>query len=252
MCAALIEAGLIYYSGRLIDLVSQSEGDTLMGRHGLELLLVACFILFLRPLVFLTNMTMLNQVIAGSLRDRVRWAAHKHLVGQSRRFFGDDFAGRLANRVMQVGPAVEDNTFTTFEALWYCISYFATAVFIMSQMSPWLALPMLVWVVVYGRYAITVGKRVSVAAEAMSQTRSMVTARIVDAYTNIETVKLFAGDDRERFFAQKAIAKDRIRFLRFLRIMSRMTLGLATLRRSGRWCGVACALSLDARHGVGG
>lgn len=229
LAAALVEAGLIYYSGRIIDLISNNTPASLWASYGLELTIISFLILFVRPLVFLMNQLMLNQSLAGSMRDAVRWRSHHHLIGQSRAFFQSDFAGRLANRVMQVGPAVENNVYTTFEAIWYAATYFLTAMFIMAQINIWLVVPMLVWITLYIVYVIFVSRRISRAARRMSETRSMVTARIVDAYTNIETVKLFVGDDRERDFALFAIKKDRIRFQKFLRLMTKMTFGLGCL-----------------------
>lgn len=227
--AALIESGLIYYSGRLVDLMTAAGRQELVEQHGVELAIAALCVLLIRPATIVANMLMLNQVLAGSLRDRTRWSAHDHLIGQSRRFFADDFAGRLANRVMQVGPAVEDNAFTFFEALWYATIFFFSSLVIMAGFHPLLILPMLIWLGLYAVFVLRTGAKVAVASERMSESRSMVTARVVDAYTNIETVKLFANDARERGYAQSAMRRDRLRFLQFLRIMTNMSAGLSGL-----------------------
>ncbi|GGA07329.1 ABC transporter ATP-binding protein [Neptunicoccus cionae] len=229
LVVALLETWLISYSGQIIDYVNQSDGDALWGRHGLELLAVAALLLFGRPLAFFLNGLLQHQALSSAMRDQVRWRAHTHMLGQSREFFHNDFAGRLANRVMQIGPAVEDNVYTFFEAVWFVSIYFISALWIMSSVTPALAFPMLLWLCAFVLYILHMGRRISKASEEMSQTRSMVTARVVDAYTNIESVKLFSGDSREKDFALQAAQQDRERFMVFMRLWTRIRLDLGLL-----------------------
>lgn len=229
LVAALTETWLISYSGQVIDYINQSDKSTLWDRYGFELLAVSLFILLIRPLVHWINAILQHQTLSGSLRDQVRWRAHTHLLGQSRGFFNDDFAGRLANRVMQIGPSVEDNVFTFFEAVWFVSIYFLSALWIMSGISWVLALPMVLWLLAFIFYIVVMGRKISLASEDMSQTRSMVTARIVDAYTNIESVKLFSGSAREQDFALEAAKADLEKFRVFLRLWSRIRLDLNIL-----------------------
>ncbi len=108
---ALIETGLIFYTGRVVDLMNASEPQSFWAMHGWELLVAALFILILRPVAIVLNRFFLEQTLAGNMQEQVRWRAHKHMLGQSLSFFQNDFAGRLSNRVMQLGPAVEDSTY---------------------------------------------------------------------------------------------------------------------------------------------
>ncbi|WP_069301285.1 ABC transporter ATP-binding protein [Neptunicoccus sediminis] len=229
LVVALLETWLISYSGRIIDYVNQTDGDALWGHYGLELMAVAALLLFGRPLAFFLNGVLQHQALSSAMRDQVRWRAHTHMLGQSREFFHNDFAGRLANRVMQIGPAVEDNVYTFFEAVWFVSIYFVSALWIMSSVTPALALPMLLWLGAFVVYVLYMGRKISQASEDMSQTRSMVTARVVDAYTNIESVKLFSGDSREKDFALQAAQQDRERFMLFLRLWTRIRLDLGIL-----------------------
>ena len=226
---AVMETWLISYSGRVIDHINYSDKSVLWKEYGFELTFVALFILFARPLAHFLNAILQHQTLSGSLRDQVRWRAHKHLLGQSREFFHDDFAGRLANRVMQVGPAVEDNVYTFFEAAWFVAIYFVAALWIMTGISTVLAIPMIIWLMAFLFYIIWMGRKISYASEDMSQTRSMVTARVVDAYTNIESVKLFSGSKREQDFALEAAQEDLAKFRVFLRLWSRIRLDLNIL-----------------------
>ena len=215
---AVMETWLISYSGRVIDHINYSDKSVLWKEYGFELTFVALFILFARPFAHFLNAILQHQTLSGSLRDQVRWRAHKHLLGQSREFFHDDFAGRLANRVMQVGPAVEDNVYTFFEAAWFVAIYFLAALWVMTGISTVLAIPMIIWLMAFLFYIIWMGRKISYASEDMSQTRSMVTARVVDAYTNIESVKLFSGSKREQDFALEAAQEDLAKFRVFLRL----------------------------------
>ncbi|MXU64936.1 ABC transporter ATP-binding protein [Oceanomicrobium pacificus] len=223
---AVMESGLIFYSGRVVDLMTQSGVGSFWTDHGLEMLLAAGFILFARPAIITLNHLFLEQTLASNMQEQARWRAHKHLLGQSSSFFQNDFAGRLANRVMQMGPAVEDSTYMAFEGIWYASAYVLGALLVLNQIDWRLALPLALWLVAYILYTRHIARKVSHASEKLSETRSMVTGRIVDAYANIESVKLFAHGRREEDYAQSAMRRQRLRFQRFLRLMTSLTLGL--------------------------
>ena len=226
---ALMETGLIFYSGRVIDMMATSTPDRFWGRHGIELILAAAFILLVRPLAIALNHLFLEQMLAGNLQEQVRWRAHKHMLGQSVGFFQNDFAGRLSNRVMQMGQAVEDAAYMFFEAIFYAGVYIIGAMVLLGQVNLLLALPMAIWLVVYILYVRNIARRVALASEKWSGARSLVTGRVVDAYSNIETVKLFAGAQSEETYVLSALRRLRLRFQRFLRLMTEMQLGLNAL-----------------------
>ncbi len=226
---ALIETGLIFYTGRVVDLMNVSTPQGFWGEHGVELLVAAVFIIFLRPLAITLNRFFLEQTLAGNMQEQVRWRAHRHLLGQSLSFFQNDFAGRLSNRVMQLGPAVEDSTYMFFEGIFYATTYVLSAMVILGQVDIRLALPLGVWLVFYVLYVRYIAKRVSVASEKWSDARSLVTGRIVDAYANIESVKLFSQGAGEERYALSSLKRLRLRFQRFLRLMTELSFGLNLL-----------------------
>jgi ATP-binding cassette subfamily B multidrug efflux pump len=223
---ALVETGLIFYSGRLIDLLGANTPAQLFDNHGTELMLAALFILTIRPLFIGLNHLFLEQLLAGNMQEQVRWRAHRHLLGQSTSFFQNDFAGRLSNRVMQMGGAVEDATYMAFEGIWYALTYVISAALILSGVHPLLAVPLVIWVAIYVVYVRYIARRVAVASEKWSGARSMVTARVVDAYSNIETIKLFADEGTEERYVLSAMRRLRLRFQRFLRLMTELSFGL--------------------------
>ncbi len=229
LSVALIETGLIYYAGRLVDLMAASGPESFSVHHGIELAVVVLLILIARPLVIVGSIGLLNHGMSVNLLDQVRWRAHRHLLGQSVGFFQNDFAGRIANRVMQTGPAVEDSTYMFFEAIWYAAAYVLGAALILVNADERLILPITVWLAAYITLLYLLVPRIGVASKRMSDARSLVTGRIVDSYTNMQTVKLFAHAAREEAYARTAMAIHRLRFARLLQRMTHMTAGLAVL-----------------------
>ncbi len=226
LVVAVMESGLIFYSGRIIDLMVEAGAARFWDQHWVELSAVVVFILVARPMLICLQKLFLEQTLAGNLQDQVRWRAHKHMLGQSSAFFQNDFAGRLSNRVMQLGTAVEDSVYMMFEAIWYFVVYIVGATLILTQIDARLSIPMLLWMVIYGAYTYSVAVRVAKASEKWSAARSMVTGRVVDAYANIESVKLFADNHREEDYARHSMRRHRVRFHRFLRLMTELSFGL--------------------------
>lgn len=229
LSVALIETGLIYYAGRLVDLMAASGPESFSARHGIELAVVVLLILIARPIVIVGSIGLLNHGMSVNLLDQVRWRAHRHLLGQSVGFFQNDFAGRIANRVMQTGPAVEDSTYMFFEAIWYAAAYVLGAALILVNADERLILPIAIWLVAYIALLYALIPKIGTASKRLSDARSLVTGRIVDSYTNMQTVKLFAHAAREEAYARTAMAMHRLRFARLLQRMTNMTAGLAVL-----------------------
>ena len=226
LIVAVMESGLIFYSGRIIDLMTDEGPANFWSTHATELIFAIIFIIAARPVLICLQKLFLEQTVAGNLQDQVRWRAHKHMLGQSSTFFQNDFAGRLSNRVMQLGGAVEDSVYMAFEGLWYFVVYVVGATLILTQIDARLAIPMVVWMIIYTSYTYWVAIRVAKASEKWSAGRSMVTGRVVDAYANIESVKLFADNNREETYARHSMRRHRVRFHRFLRLMTELSLGL--------------------------
>ena len=225
---AAVEIWLIYYMGRVVDLLS-TDPATMWDRHGLEIILVAVFILLLRPLLQAVDVLILNNAILPNFGTLIRWRAHKHVLRQSVGWFENDFAGRIANRIMQTPPAAGEAVFQVFDAIAFSLAYILGAALLLSDADPRLMLPLLVW---FGLYMLLVRwtmQRVGPASKAASDARSQVTGRVVDAYTNIHSVKLFAHDDRELNYAREAIEHTRNTFQAEMRIYTVMDVVLVFL-----------------------
>ena len=229
LAVAIIEILLIWYAGRLVDVLGESEPGAFWDRHGLELGLVAVFILFLRPLIQTLSSAFLNQSLMPNLGTLVRWRSHRHVLRQSVGWFQNDFAGRIANRLMQTAPAVVEATFQTFDALVYAAIYLVGALWLLSDTDFRLAAPLVVWFGLYVWLVAWTIPRVGAASKEFSDARSAITGRIVDSYTNIQSVKLFAHTRSEEAFAGEAIETARQAFARQMRVITLMDLGLTMI-----------------------
>ncbi|WP_298295337.1 ABC transporter ATP-binding protein [uncultured Litoreibacter sp.] len=229
LVVAAVEIGLIYYMGRVVDILGTSDPATFMADHGFEIIAVALFIVFLRPMIQALDVGILNNAILPNYGTLFRWRAHKHVLRQSVGWFENDFAGRIANRIMQTPPAAGEAIFQVFDAITFSLAYFVGAAILLADADPRLAIPLTIWLLLYAWLVAWTMKRVGPASKASSDARSQVTGRVVDSYTNIHSVKLFAHHDREIDFAKEAIENTRQTFAREMRIFTMMDLMLMTL-----------------------
>ncbi|MEL6206175.1 MAG: ABC transporter ATP-binding protein [Pseudomonadota bacterium] len=247
LLVALGEALLIFYAGRVVDLMTASGVAAFWSDNGLELILAAVILLLLRPALITLNHLFLEQTLVGTLHLQSQWRAHKHMLGQSIPFFQNDFAGRLSNRVMQMGPATEDSAYIFLEAVWFASVYVTAALVVISQIDGRMAAVLAVWLALYILYTRFLVIRITRAAERWSDGRSAASGRVVDAYTNIESVKLFAGTRAEETYALVAFRRLRLRLLRFLRLATEMHLVLNVLNGTLMVCMGGVALLLWSR-----
>jgi ATP-binding cassette subfamily B multidrug efflux pump len=209
LIATLFAAGLLVASldtmipvfiGRVVGMVSHSDPAELFARSGTTLLLMAGVLLVLRPIALLAQNIVTNQVVNPGFTNMIRWQNHWHVVRQSWTFFQNDFAGRIANRVMQTGPALRESVVAGTNAVWYILVYGSSAVVVLGSTDWKLALPILFWFVGYALLLRAFVPRMRDRSRAVSAVRSDLTGRVVDSYTNILTVKLFArARDEDNF-----------------------------------------------------
>jgi len=202
---ALIEVSLFAFLGELVDLLAGAERATLWQEHGDRLLLMGALTLLALPLLNFMSESVVHQGLRGSFAMRTRWMAHRYVLRQSMDFFANEFAGRVATKVMQTALGVRDAVMRLTEVLVYVAIYFIGAMVLMVGADGWLVVPLVAWFagyVVAGWYFIPKLGKLSAAQADM---RSLVTGRVVDSYTNISTVKLFAHADREDAYAKEGM-----------------------------------------------
>ena len=201
--APLVEAGLFYFVGRLVDILDQMPADrsweSLWAHAGPELLFMAVTVLVIRTIVVGLSALVDEQTITPGFYNLVRWQAHRHVSRQSYSFFQNDFAGRIATKVWQAGQATGDLMESFIEVVWFMIVYTVTTLAVVAGLDWRLAALVVVWIVAFGflakRYLPTIRKH----AEATAEAGSMINGRIVDSYSNVQTLKLFASDGDDRY-----------------------------------------------------
>jgi ATP-binding cassette subfamily B multidrug efflux pump len=148
---AILDTMIPAFIGRVVSLVSTNSPQTLFHDHGSVLLGMASVLLVLRPLSFVAHGVLVNQIINPGFSNMIRWQDHWHVVRQSWTFFQNDFAGRIANRVLQTGPALRESVVMAFDAAWYILVYGSSALVLLGRLDWRLMLPMLLW---FGCYAV--------------------------------------------------------------------------------------------------
>ncbi|MCE8544350.1 ABC transporter ATP-binding protein [Ruegeria pomeroyi] len=223
-----VEVWLIYYMGRVVDVLNGSPAEV-WERYGTEMIALALFVLLIRPALHVLDVLVLNNAILPNFGTLIRWRAHKHVLRQSVGWFENDFAGRIANRIMQTPPAAGEVVFQVFDAISFSLAYLVGAAVLLMAADARLLLPLLIWFALYALLVRWTIQRVGPASQAASDARSTVTGRVVDSYTNIHSVKMFAHDDRELAYAREAIEETRRTFQVEMRIFTIMDVVLVTL-----------------------
>ncbi len=225
---AAIEIGLIWAMGWVVDILAGDPAEV-WDRYGGWLIALAVFILLIRPALQALDVLLLNNTVLPNFGTLIRWRAHKHVLRQSVGWFENDFAGRIANRIMQTPPAAGEAVFQVFDAITFSLAYVVGALVLLGQADPRLAIPLVGWLFLYGALVVWTVKRVGPASQAASDARSEVTGRVVDSYTNIHSVKMFAHNDTELIYAKDAIENTRRTFQYEMRLFTIMDVVLVTL-----------------------
>lgn len=227
LVAALIEVSLFAFLGQIVDLVRAAEDPaTFFSEHGVLLAWMAFVALVARPIVFGMHILLINQTVVPSFTNLVRWQTHRHVLGQSLAFFQNDFAGRIANRIMQTGPSLRESVVEIVDALWFVAIYAVSAMVLFSEADPRLMVPLILWIIAFVGILAYFVPRIKDSAAVMSDARSTLTGRIVDSYTNILTVKLFAHAEREERYAKDAIIDHTAKLRAQVRLITLMSISM--------------------------
>ncbi len=202
---AIIEIILIGYLGTLVNRMTElgperflaEEGGRLMGMAGLQLIVL--------PVISVLGALVMYQVIMGNFPQRIRWQAHRWLLGQSMGYFQDEFAGRIATRLMQTALSVREVVMKLMDVAVYISAYFIGTLWLAASQDFWLALPFILWSFAYGGLLWVIVPRLGRVSQQQADARAMMTGRIVDSYTNIATVKLFSHATREEAYAREGL-----------------------------------------------
>jgi len=229
LVASLIEVSLFRFLSSIIDMVNTTPAGRFFSEHASELLWMAAVALIFRPIFIGLHDLLVHQTINPGMTSMIRWQNHNYVLRQSLNFFQSDFSGRIAQRIMQTGSALRDSAVQAVDALWHVLIYAITSLVLFAEADWRLMIPLLLWIVGYVvsmRYFVPRVKSRSVAS---SDARSKLMGTIVDGYTNITTLKLFAHSDLEKAYAREAIGDQTDKTRQQGRMVTNMDVVVTTL-----------------------
>ena len=199
------EVMLFNFLGRIVDWLSKANPETFLRDEATTLWAMGVFTLVGLPLLVIAQSTIIHQVLLGNYPMIGRWQMHRYLLRQSMNFFANEFAGRVATKVMQTSLAVREVAMKVLDVFVYVLSYFIS-MFVVVGAADWrLMIPLALWVAVYSSLLWYFIPRMRRNSQQQADTRSMMTGRVVDSYTNIATVKLFSHAGREESYAREGM-----------------------------------------------
>jgi ATP-binding cassette subfamily B multidrug efflux pump len=227
--AALIEVALFSYLSRIIDLAQGTPNPNFFSDHAFELTWMVVVALVLRPIFFGLHDLLVHQTLSPGMTSMIRWQNHSYVLKQSLNFFQNDFAGRIAQRIMQTGNSLRDSAVQAVDALWHVLIYAISALVLFAEADWRLMIPLLTWIVAYHRALYYFVPRVKQRSVEASDARSKLMGRIVDGYTNIATLKLFAHTNFEQHYAKEAIEEQTVKAQMAGRVVTSMDVAITTM-----------------------
>ncbi|MEH6490992.1 ABC transporter ATP-binding protein [Halopseudomonas sp.] len=219
---AITEVWLFGFLGSIVDWLSEQNRETFLQTERWKLAGMAFVVLIALPLLIFSNSLLTHQTLMGNYPMRIRWMVHRYLLKQSMAFYQDEFAGRIATKLMQTALAVRECVIKLIDVLNYIIVYFLGTLLLVGLADWRLTLPMLGWLAGYillMRYFIPILGEV---AKVQADARSLMTGRIVDSYTNIQTVKLFSHAKRESTYAREGMDEFMVTVHRQMRLVTQL------------------------------
>lgn len=192
--------------GLLVDWTQDTDPSFFIEIHGSSLAIMLILAGLILPLATIMHSLLLHQTVSSNYPMQIRWQVHRYLLGQSLSFFAEEFAGRIANKVMQTAMAVRTSVLKLLDVLVHLLVYIATMVWMLGDADIYLALPLCVWLVLYTCAIFIFIPKLRKMAQRQADTRSTMVGRIVDSYVNIATVKLFGCKGRESRYAKDAMS----------------------------------------------
>ena len=226
LLGAIAEMALFVFVGQLVDMMSEGNRETFFQDHFVTLLAMSVVVLVARPVLLIASRCLINLTLAPGLTSLVRWRTYRYVLRQSLGFFHDDFAGRIAQKVMQTGMAVRESAINVVDGVWYLLIYFIGTIWLFVDLDWRLVVPMVFWALGYLATIVFLVPSVRKRSAAVAETNSMLSGRIVDSYTNIQAVKLFASIHREDAFTLEGF---RAQFSAMCQLMRWIVLMTATL-----------------------
>ena len=226
---AILEVSLFSFMGQLVDWLVQNDPEALFSKESATLIKMAVVTVILLPALSFFHAAIVHQTLLGNYPMSIRWLAHRYLLRQSISFYQNDFAGRIATKVMQTSLAVRETVMKLLDVMVYILVYFGSMLFFIADADIRLIIPMLVWLVIYVAMQFYFVPRLKAASTRQADARSEMTGRIVDSYTNITTIKLFSHTNREEAYARDSMEVFLKPVYRQMRLATGLSVSVQTL-----------------------
>ncbi len=227
--ASIAELYMYAYLGYIVDWMANTPPDTFFTEHSTKLLLMLFVVTVVRPVSMLISRCLITLTLTPGLTNAVRWQNHRYVIRQSLAYFQSDFAGRVAQKVMQTGHSLRESVLNVIDGVWLLIIYLAGIIWLFLDIDWRLMIPVLFWVVGYCLVIYRMMPPVGARSRAVSEANSALTGRIVDSYTNIQSVKLFAHAAREESFVAEGFQRHTVALRELLKSILRMLISLVVM-----------------------
>ena len=255
--AALLAIGevmLFGFMGSIVGWLTESKPESFFQQEGSRLLWMSVLVIVILPILALGHALVSHQTLIGNYPSITRWKMHRYLLGQSAGFFANEFAGRIATKVMQTSFSVREVVMSTMDIFVYVLVYFTAMLLLIAQADIRLVIPLLIWLMIYVAILYYYIPKLSAISKKQADSRSAMTGRIVDSYTNITTVKLFSHTSREAEYARDGMEHFRSRVniqMRYITGMSAMvylnnSLVLLAVTSMAIWLWTVSAISIGS------
>jgi len=244
---AAIEAALFWFVGRIVDIlgtIKPADGwSGILEVHGAELFGMLVLIGVVRFVVSLLMSLVDQQIITPGFYNLVRWQSYLHVGRQSVSFFQNDFSGRIVTKVWSGGQATGDLVTSLMESVWFVGIYAVSTLVLVGQLDVWLAVVVLLWLCAFAFLARFFVPRIRGHSRETAEASSMLNGRMVDAYSNIQTLKLFGRDDENDRYMRQGFDIFQKSILSFTRFITGVRASMALL--SGIMIVSMAAISVD-------
>ncbi|WP_395383643.1 ABC transporter ATP-binding protein [Mesorhizobium sp. UC22_110] len=223
--AGAVDAAMYWSVGWLIDLLDKSSPATLLADHWPALVGLLLLILVVRAVIMIASAVVEQQVVVPGFYSMVRWQAFRRVIQQPYGFYQNDFAGRIATKIMQGGEAVGDFIINVLQTMWSFLTFLILAITILMSLDPLMGVVVALWFAGYAAIVWFLLPEMRRAGRETADQRSVFNGRLVDAFTNIVAVKLFDSGKREHAYIRDGLEG-------FLTAVVRLTRAITTVRSS--------------------
>lgn len=226
---AMAEVWLFGLIGSFVDWLTVANPETFFIENRNQLIFYSLVVVIFIPMASLLHALFVHQGLLGNYPMSIRWLAHKYLLNQSLSFYQNDFAGRIATKLMQTSLAIRETVLKLVDVLVYISVYFISMLVLVAQADIRLAIPMLIWFCAYVALQFVLVPKMRAVSMLQADARSLMTGRVVDSYTNIQTVKLFAHTQQEAEYAQNGMSEFMDTVYKQMRLVTLLNIGVETI-----------------------